>query len=643
MDRTASPSRDFYRFAAGSWIDRNPVPADKSRWGGFSELREYNFGLLRSILEDCARDRRSKRGTPTQQVGDLFASAVDLPTRDRLGLAPLAPALAELDRARDLRGWAHRLADLEQIGGDGPFGSYVAADRRDSSTYALYLVQGGLSLPDREYYLRQPFAEVRARYRAHVAAMLARLGGSRAAAERAADTVLAMETALARAGRSQTALRDEERNYHRFTLARLERLCPTFPWRAYFARRGIRRLDPLVVGQPEFFRALDRLLKDRPLSDWVTYLRWQALRRAAPYLSRSIERASFAFFHSVLLGQRKEEPDWRRAAVEVDRALGEALGQLYVERHFPPEARARALELVERLEAVFRDRIARLEWMTDATRRRALAKFARFTTKIGHPERYRDYRKVAIERRDYYGNIARATRFEIDRRLGRVGRPVDRAEWQMTPPEVNAYFNPSQNEIVFPAGILQPPFFDVRADDALNYGAIGAVIGHEITHGYDDQGRKFDADGNLKNWWTPRDRREFNRRAKRIVDQYGAYEALPRTFVNGRLTMGENIADLGGVSLAFEALERRLADRPEERRPIDGLSPEQRFFLSYAQLWRENIREPDLRRRLTIDPHSPGRFRAVGPLANLPAFAEAFAVPAGSRMRRDDAVRVAIW
>ena len=418
---------------------------------------------------------------------------------------------------------------------------------------------------------------------------------------------------------------------------------PASAWPRYFDASGLAKLPEVIVGQPEFFAALDQLVQERPLTDWKIYLRWHLLRGTAPYLHHAAEQESFAFYGTALRGQPEPEPRWQRAAHVVDGSIGEALGQLYVEKHFPPAARVRMNELIGHVRAVFRDRLQKLDWMSDGTRAKALAKFDRFTQKIGHPDKFRDYSKVTLRRDDYLGNIQRAARFETRRELARVGQAVDKTEWHMTPQTVNAYFNPLQNEIVFPAGILQPPFFDVDADDAVNYGAIGVVIGHEITHGYDDKGRQYDAEGNLNDWWTEQDAKEFDARAQKVVDQYAGYEALPGLKVNGKLTLGENIADLGGTSIAYEALQRALAKDPSKRRNIDGFTPEQRFFLSLAQLWRTNWREAELRRRITVDPHSPGQFRAIGPHVNLPEFYDTFGIKAGAPMWRAPELRAKIW
>jgi len=402
-------------------------------------------------------------------------------------------------------------------------------------------------------------------------------------------------------------------------------------------------MPDLNVRQPEFFTSLDKLLTERPLSEWQTYLRWHLLHSSAPYLQAAVEEENFNFYGKVLSGQQEQEPRWQRAARVIDGQLGEALGQLFVEKHFPPTALARMTALVENLKAVLRDRLNKLDWMTEATRVKALAKFERFTQKIGHPDKFRDYSSVEIRPDDYLGNVRRAEVFESHRQLTRVGKPVDLTEWHMTPETVNAYFNPSQNEIVFPAGILQPPFFDIEMDDAVNYGAIGVVIGHEMTHGYDDQGRKYDADGNLNDWWTADDAKAFDARAQKVVDQYSAYEPLPGLHVNGKLTLGENIADLGGTSIAFEALQRALAKDPSKRKVVDGFTTEQRFFISLSQIWRINCREAEIRRLVTVDPHSPGQFRAIGPHVNLQAFYDAFKIGPDAKMWRAPELRAKIW
>jgi putative endopeptidase len=449
-------------------------------------------------------------------------------------------------------------------------------------------------------------------------------------------------------------LRDPDKNYNKFITGDLVATNPAIPWTVYFAKSGLSPASVSsdnnlvavpyeIVGQPEFFVAVDKLLQEQPLADWKVYLRWHLLHSSAPFLQSAVEDENFAFFGRVLSGQLEQEPRWKRSGKVIDGCIGEALGQLYVEKYFPPAAKARMNELVENLKVVFREHLQKVDWMTESTRAKAMAKFDRFTQKIGCPDKFRDYSAVEIRRDDYLGNVRRAAVFEDHRERIRLGRPVDKTEWHMTPETVNAYFNPSQNEIVFPAGILQPPFFDVTMDDAVNYGGIGAVIGHEITHGYDDQGRKYDADGNLNDWWQDADAKAFDARAQKVVDEYNAFEPLPGLNVNGKLTLGENLADLGGVTIAYDALQRALAKDPSQRKKIDGFTPEQRFFISFAQIWRTNIREAEQRRLATVDPHSPGQFRAVGPLIHLQLFYDAFDIKTGEPAYRPPDQRTKIW
>jgi len=642
MDRSVAPATDFYRFACGNWLKNNPVPADKSRWSGFDELQQRNWFLIQDVLEHSS-DPKTKRDDVTRQVGDFFASAMDTNQLERLGFKPIQSTLKRIDSLKSVDGLFGLLADLHLNGSGVLFNTSVGPDAKNSEIYALRISQGGLGLPDRDYYLTDGFAKEREAYHAHIAKMLVLLGESEKDADAHAAAVLTLETELARASKTRVEMRDPNANYHKKTLTELNELAPEFSWKTYFQSTGVRQLDYAVVGQPEFLRAEGALLKSRPLADWKVYLRWHVLREAASYLHTAAEQENFAFYGTTLSGQPQPEPRWQRAAKAIDRSIGEALGKLYVEKYYPATARARMNELVENVKEVFRDRLRKVDWMTEETRAKALAKFERFTQKIGHPEEFRDYSSVKIRRDDYFGNVQRAAAFESKRQLARIGKPVDRTEWRMTPQTVNAYFSPLQNEIVFPAGILQPPFFDVEMDDAVNYGAIGVVIGHEITHGYDDKGRQYDADGNLKDWWTENDAREFEARAQKLVEQYNGYEPLPGQKVNGRLTLGENIADLGGTSIAFEALQRALSREPSKRKKMDGFTPEQRFFLSLAQLWRVNWREAELRRRLTVDPHAPAQYRGIGPHVNLQQFYNAFDIKPGDPVWRPAEQRANIW
>ncbi|HWD91623.1 MAG TPA: M13 family metallopeptidase [Verrucomicrobiae bacterium] len=654
MDRSVDPAKDFYHYADGNWVKENPVPADKSRWASFSELAERNWYLIHDILDSAAADTAAPAHSPRREVGDFFASAMDTNRIEKLGFKPIAGDLKRIDHVQSLKNLFALLADFHDRGIGGIFGSGFGPDAKNSAIYAYHLGQGGLSLPDRDYYLKDSFADTREKYRAHVTKMFTLLGETPEVAAADASTVLALETELAKACRPRVELRDPDKNYNKFLTPEFIAKDPSIPWESYFTESGLapapatagKNMMPLtyeIVGQPEFFDAVNKLLQDRPLADWKAYLRWHLLHASAPYLQQAVEEENFAFFGKVLSGQEQQEPRWKRAAHVIDGSIGEALGQLYVEKYFPPEAKARMNDLVENLKAVFKDRLEKLDWMTDATRAKALEKFARFTQKIGYPDKFRDYSSVQIRRDDYLGNVRRAEAFESHRELVRLGKPVDKTEWGMTPETVNAYFNPLQNEIVFPAGILQPPFFDISMDDAVNYGAIGVVIGHEMTHGYDDEGRKFDADGNLKSWWTDADAKAFDERAQKVVDEYNKFEPLPDLHVNGKLTLGENIADLGGVNIAYDALERVLAKDPSKRKTIDGFTPEQRFFISFAQIWRSNTRDAEARRLVTVDPHSPGQFRAYGPLLNFQPFYDAFGIKAGDPIWEAPELRAKIW
>ena len=641
MDRTADPTTDFYSYANGTWQRTHPIPADRVIWGAFGELRERNTELLGQLLEDARAAVAVSPPGARRQVGVFYQSAMGTDRIERLGLGPLEEPLHRIDRVADPDALLALLGEFHPVGVGGLFEAFAIPDWKQSDRYALYLFQGGLSLPDREYYRAEQFAGIRTEFGAHVARMLRLLGDSSETASATGATIVALESELADASRSRTDLRDRERNYHRVAVADLAGRFPGLPLGRYLEARGVDGVPFVVVGQPEFFSAVGARLPRRPISEWKAYLRWQLLHASAPFLPKALEDEDFAFFHRTLLGQQAPEPRWKRATAITDEALGEALGQLFVEAHFPPEAKARMDRMIGHLRAVFFDRLRTLDWMSPETRRQAVAKFERFVARIGHPDAYRDYSGVRLDPDDYLGNVQRAAAFDAQRRFARIGERVDPAEWGMTPPTVNAYFDPTQNEIFFPAGILQPPFFDASIDDAVNYGGIGAVIGHEITHGYDDQGRKSDADGNLRDWWTAADAAEFTARAKQVVALYGAVEPLPGVHVNGELTLGENIADLGGISLAYEALQRRLAEAPDGRRTIDGFTPEQRFFLSWAQVWRTQCREEELRRRLTIDTHSPGSCRAVTPLRAFPPFHAAF--PGSGKGPGNSPITIRIW
>ncbi len=642
MDAGADPRADFARYAFGAWQKNNPVPPDKARWGSFNELEQFNQLALKGILEAAAA-RVHKPGSVEQKVGDFFKSAMDTAAIDSAGLKPVEADLARIAAIASTPELARALAQMHNLGVGGFFRVFVEADEKNSEVNALYAYQGGMSLPSKGYYFDEQFEKFRAAFVEHVARMLALAGDAPESAAAGAKNVFEVEKALAANAKTPAELRDALANYNKMPTADLAGKLPVFPFARYLADRGIAgpAAADIIVGQPKFFEGLQRQLSERPLSDWKVYLRYHVLRAAAPFLAAPFEAEHFRFYSTVLRGTPEMEPRWQRSARTIDGTIGEALGQLYVARYYPPEAKARMDEMIRNITAVMRDRLQKLDWMTEPTRKKALAKFDRFFAKIGHPAKWRDYSSVEIRPGAFLANVRAATEFEVKRRLAMLGRPVDKAEWRMSPPTVNAYFDWTANNINFPAGILQPPFFDFLLDDAVNYGGIGAVIGHEITHGFDDRGRHYDADGNLADWWTPEDAARFQARAGKVVEQFGGYEPLPGVKVNGELTLGENIADLGGASLAYEALERSLAGK--ERKLVDGFTPEQRFFLSFAQVWRTNIREDELRRRIAVDPHSPGMFRAIGPLANLQPFYDAFGIKEGDPMWRKPEDRAKIW
>jgi putative endopeptidase len=641
MDLKADPRVDFAKFAAGNWYAKNEIPSDKANWGGFAELREQNWAKLHAILDEVA----AKGGAPgsiQQQVADFYLSATDTAAINAVGLQPVAADLAAIAAAKSVEDLM--VVALKMHRGIGaPFCSFAFfADQKQSDVYGFYLFQGGLSLPSKEYYFSDKFARERGEFVGHVAKMLELAGAPAESAAREAELVLALEKAMAENAKLPVELRDRMANYNKVSIAEAAASYPGFPLRQLATGLGVpATTTDVIIGQPKFVEALGRMLAERPLDDWKVYLRWQLLSASAPYLAEPFEHEAFRFNSTVLNGVPAQEPRWQRAARQIDNSIGEAVGQLYVEKHFPPAAKARMMEMIDNIKAVFRDRLATVDWMTPETRMKALAKFDRFEPMIGYPDKWRDYSAVEVRRGDYFGNVQRAAFAESARRAGRVGQKVDRHEWGMTPQTVNAYYSSVTNQIVFPAGILQPPFFDFNLDDAVNYGAIGGVIGHEITHGFDDQGRRSDADGNLTDWWAAEDASKFRERAQRVVEQFNSYQALPGLAINGQLSLGENIGDLGGTSIAFEALQRSLKNKRVGL--IDGFTPEQRFYISWAQQWRTKFRDDAMRLQVARGPHAPGNFRAFGPLVNQQSFFDAFGIKEGDPMWVKPENRAKVW
>jgi len=639
LDRSCKPCDDFYEFAMGGWMKANPIPAEYPIWGTFTELRDNNLTAMRTILEAAAK-ASSSPGSNEQKIGDFYASCMDTTAIDAAGIKPIAAEVAAIGSIHDRPSLDAEIARLHSQNVNVAFEFGSSPDYKDSSRMIADANQGGLGLPDRDYYLREDERSkgLRAGYLEHVTKIfiLGRDAPEKAAAE--AKTVMDIETAMAKASRTRVELRDPEKNYNLMNLSQIKALTPDWSWENYFRAVGAPLVTEMNVGQPDFFKEIDRQLSTTPLATWKTYLRWHLLHNAAPSLSEDFVQENFNFYGKQLSGTKEIQPRWKRCVQSTNQNLGEALGQVYVEKYFPPQAKEHAKEMVKNLIAALRSDIPSLSWMGPETKKQALAKLEAFTVKIGYPDKWRDYSKLTIDRSAYLANVRRSQEFEEARDLAKIGKPVDRTEWGMTPPTVNAYYNPTFNEIVFPAGILQPPFYSPNADDAVNYGGIGAVIGHEISHGFDDQGSKFDGKGNMNEWWTPEDRKNFTERGDCVVKQFDGYEVEPGLHQNGKLVLGESIGDLGGITIAYAAYEKSIeGKRPKE---IDGFTPEQRFFLGWAQVWGTNQRPEDARLQTNTNPHPLARFRGNGPLSNMAEFAKTFGCKKGDAMVRDQACKI---
>jgi predicted metalloendopeptidase len=644
LDRSVDPCVDFYAFACGGWQRANPIPPDQTRWGRFNELAERNREELHGMLE-AAKDPRPTRSPIEAKVGDYYAACMDETGIEANGTDPIRPVLDRVAALDSKKAFFHLLGEHEAEALPTLFRFGSAPDMHDSRQTIANVGQGGLGLPDRDDYLNADAKsrEKREKYTEHVARMLELAGETHEQATRDAETVLRVETGLARAHLSRVEMRDPKNRDNPMTVAELERLSPAFAWTDYLPATGAPTFTRLNVSSRKYFAEGNAVVETTPLEDWKTYLRWHVIDAAAPFLGRALVDEDFRFNRAYLQGAKEIEPRWKRCVQSTDVALGDALGQLYVEKRFGADDKARMAKMIEAITAAIREDIETLPWMTPETKQKALAKLSAFgTSKVGYPEKWKDYSTVEIRRHDYYGNARRAEVFEVKRDQARIDKATDRTLWGMTPPTVNAYYNAANNEIVFPAGILQPPFFDRAADDPLNFGGIGVVIGHEYTHGFDDQGSKFDADGNLANWWTDADRKAFDERTACMAQQYEGYVAVKDpvngdVHLNGRLTLGENTADNGGLRVAYAALQKALAGRLRET--IDDFTPEQRFFLGFANVWCQNITEAAARQRAQTDPHSPGEFRVNGSVSNMPEFAQAFSCKAGQPMVRENACR----
>jgi putative endopeptidase len=639
MDRSANPCIDFYQYACGGWMANNPIPSDESEWGTFNELAERNRDILRGILEKASVD--DPRRTPVEQkIGDYYASCMDEAAIDKLGAAPLKPELDRIAALSSKAGLVNALVPLHLIGVNVLFSFSSGPDFKNSMLEIAQADQGGLGLPERDYYFKDDAksVELRKQYVEHIQKMLELLGEPVEKAASDAQAVMRFETGLAKGSLDVTSRRDPSQTYHKLTVHELVSLTPAIDWPQYFQGIGAPAFTDLNVVVPNFFRTVESMIVQTSIEDIKTYLRWQLVHSEAAFLAKPFVDEDFHFYRQTLAGAKEIQPRWKRCVAAVDSDLGFALGQKYVEVAFGPEQKARTLKMVEEIEGALKADIQTLSWMTPATKEQALIKLRAVTNKIGYPDHWRDYSSVKIVRGDAVGNDERATEFEVHRELNKIGKPTDRTEWGMTPPTVNAYYNPTENNINFPAGILQPPFYDKRMDDAVNYGAIGAVVGHELTHGFDDQGRQFDPEGNLKDWWTSEDAKEFEKRAECFVQEYSKFEPIDNVHLNGKLTLGENTADNGGVRLAFMALMEALKGKTPPK--IDGLTAEQRFFLGWGQIWCQNVRPETSRMLVQVDPHSPGRDRVNAVVSNMPEFQRAYACKIGQPMVAAPACRV---
>jgi len=642
IEPSVRPQDDFFEYLNGKWLKTVEIPSDKSSWGSFMELRENTLPQLRGIIEKTAATNPGA-GTDAQRIGDFYASFMDEARLEQLGAAPLKTELGKIAALKDKSELPAMLANLGKIGVGVPFDYGIHQDNKDSTKYVADIGQGGLGMPDRDYYLKTDDAKLaatKAKYLAHVEKMLGMAGDKNAAAN--AKAIVDFETEIAKVQWTKVELRDPIKAYNKVNLADMAKVAPNFDWNAWFRTAGIAgKTDYVIVGQPTYLKGFVELANKTPIDTWKAYLSLHLIESYGGFLSKNFVDERFDFYGRTLSGVKEQEPRWKRGVGTVERSLGEALGKLYVAEYFPAERKARMEALVKNLLAAYKQSIDKLDWMSPATKKEAQAKLAKFTPKIGYPNKWKDYSALSVKRDDLVGNVMRSRVLEIDRELNKLGKPIDREEWGMTPQTINAYYNPEMNEIVFPAAILQPPFFDANADDAVNYGGIGAVIGHEISHGFDDQGAQYDGDGNLRDWWTASDHKNFKAKTSMLVAQYNAFEPLPGYHVNGELTLGENIADNSGLAIAAKAYHISLNGKKAP--VIDGLSGDQRLYMGWAQVWRSKMREQQQIVQVKTDPHSPGQYRANGTLKNQPGFYEAFKVKQGDKMYLAPKERVIIW
>jgi putative endopeptidase len=643
MDLSVKPGDDFYQYASGTWIKNNPVPAKETRWGSFNVLRDFNINAVKGLVEDAAADKSAPAGSPKRRVGDFYTAAMDSLTIEKLGYTPIKADLTRVKNLKNLDGIINEALFMRTSGIASPMFSFgISQDRKNVNKYLPSLGQGGTTLPDRDYYLKDDSRSVKIRtaYTTYMTTLFTLTGSNAAIAEKKAATVMAIEKQLAAAQMSRVEMRNPHKTYNKFTVADLTKSTPDLNWASMLTKLGVKGQDTLLVSSPDFLKSLNGMLKRVPVADWKTYLEWNVLKNSASNLSSPFVKASFAF-NQAQTGQRVQTPRWQRMSSLTDSYIGELLGQLYVAKYFKPEAKARMTELINNLRTAFEIRIKNLDWMSAETKEKALAKLHAFTPKIGYPEKWKTYTGLNITPTTHFQNLRNAAVWGYKEGISLLGKPVDRTRFGMTPPTVNAYYSPTMNEIVFPAGILQFPFFAPDADDAINYGGIGAVIGHEMSHGFDDSGSQYDKDGNLRNWWTAADKAKFDEKASALAKQFDAYTVLDTIHVNGKLTLGENIGDLGGLNAAYTAF--KLTKQGQSTEKIDGFTPDQRFFLSWAQVWRGNILAESAAQQIKTDPHSPGEYRTIGAPVNMDAWYEAFDVKPGDKLYKKPEERIKMW
>lgn len=642
IDKAVDPKDDFYQFANGTWLKSTQIPGNEAAWGSFNEIIDRNFDNLKKILEECAKDKAAAPGSNKQKIRDFYLCGMDSTKLDKEGYAPIKPYLAEIDKIASINDLFKTTGQFHHKGIACLFAFYVYTDLKSSKQNTQYFAQAQLGLPDKMFYTDAKYEKIREAYKKHLENLFVLIGESADVSKKNAETIFGIESKMAEVSMGRLELRNQEAQYNKFTKEEFFKKSANLDFNTYLTALGVKTpFTDVIVNQPLFYEKLNEMIKSVSLAEWKTYLKWRLMHEAANYMGAAFEKENFSFYGTMMQGTKEMKPRWKRTLRTIDGNIGEALGQLFVEKYFNADAKKKVNTMVDNLFASFKKRIETRDWMSPETKQKAQDKLAKITRKLGYPDKWKDYSTLSIKNDSYVENVFRSSQFATNEMLGYIGKPVDKTKWGMTPPTVNAYYNPPNNEIVFPAGIMQPPFFNYAADDAFNYGIMGTVIGHELTHGFDDQGCKFDGDGNLLNWWTDADKKKFDERTAVVRDQFSAYVAIDTLHVNGQLTLGENIADLGGLTMSYYAYKMSLGGKKST--VIDGYTGEQRFFLAYAQAWKILMRPEALKQMLATNPHSPGNFRANGPLTNMKEFYEAFDVKEVNKMYKPADKRAEVW